>query len=69
MNKTRHTIVLTLVVVATVLLSACSTGSATIWVRDQLQANLSSSGDLRYRGDPTMETTTSSTGEVIQIDD
>jgi hypothetical protein len=44
-----------------------STGSATIWVRDQLQANLSSSGDLRYRGDPTVDATTSSTGEVIQI--
>jgi hypothetical protein len=46
-----------------------STGSATIWVRDQLQANLSSSGDLRYRGDPTVDATTSSTGEVIPIGD
>ena len=44
-----------------------STGSATIWVSDNLKANLSSSGDLRYRGNPTVEATTSSTGEVIQI--
>jgi hypothetical protein len=44
-----------------------STGSATIWVRDQLKAILRSSGDLRYRGDPTVDATTNSTGEVIQI--
>jgi hypothetical protein len=44
-----------------------STGSANIWVRDQLKANLSSSGDLRYRGNPLVDATTSSAGEVIQI--
>jgi hypothetical protein len=44
-----------------------STGSATIWVKDNLKANLSSTGDLRYRGDPTVDATTNSTGEVIQI--
>lgn len=44
-----------------------STGSATIWVSDNLKANLSSSGDLRYRGNPTVEATTSSTGDVIPI--
>jgi hypothetical protein len=44
-----------------------STGSATIWVRDQLKAILRRSGDLRYRGDPTVDATTNSTGEVIQI--
>lgn len=44
-----------------------STGSATIWVQDQLKANLSSTGDLRYRGNPTVDATTNSTGDVIQI--
>jgi hypothetical protein len=44
-----------------------STGSATIWVRDQLKANLSSTGDLRYRGNPTVDASTSSTGNVIPI--
>jgi hypothetical protein len=44
-----------------------STGSATIWVQDNLKANLSSSGDLRYRGNPTVDATTSSVGEVSQI--
>jgi hypothetical protein len=43
------------------------TGSATIWVRDVLKANMSSTGDLRYRGDPTVDATTSSMGDVIQI--
>ena len=44
-----------------------SNGSATIWVRDRLKANLSSSGDLRYRGNPTVDATTTSSGDVIQI--
>ena len=44
-----------------------SSGSATIWVRSQLKANLSSSGDLRYRGNPTVDATTDSSGGVIQI--
>jgi len=44
-----------------------SSGSATIWVLDFLKANLNSSGDLRYRGDPTVDATTNSSGEVIQI--
>ena len=44
-----------------------SSGSATIWVQDNLKANLSSSGDLRYRGNPTVDATTSSSGDVIQI--
>ncbi len=44
-----------------------SAGSATIWVLDNLKANLSSSGDLRYRGNPTVDATTSSAGDVIQI--
>lgn len=41
-----------------------SSGSATIWVHDSLKANLSSSGDLRYRGNPTVDATTTSSGEV-----
>jgi len=44
-----------------------SNGSATIWVQDHLKANLKSSGDLRYRGNPTVDATTSSSGDVIQI--
>ena len=44
-----------------------SAGSATIWVQEDLQANLSSSGDVRYRGNPTVDATTSSSGDVIQI--
>jgi hypothetical protein len=44
-----------------------SNGSATIWVHDYLRATLSSSGDLRYRGDPEVDATTSSSGDVIQI--
>ena len=36
-------------------------------VLEGLKANLSSSGDLRYRGNPTVEATTSSTGDVIPI--
>ena len=44
-----------------------SNGSATIWVQERLEASLSSSGDLRYRGDPSVDTNTSSSGDVIQI--
>jgi hypothetical protein len=44
-----------------------SSGSATIWVQDNLKANLSSSGDLRYRGNPTVDATTTSSGDVTQI--
>jgi hypothetical protein len=32
-----------------------------------LKANLGSSGDLRYRGIPTLDETTTSSGDVIQI--
>jgi hypothetical protein len=46
-----------------------SNGSATIWVKDYLKAILNSSGDLRYRGNPRMEVTTNSSGDVIQISD
>lgn len=44
-----------------------SSGSATIWVQDNLEANLNSSGDLRYRGDPTVKANTNSSGAVIRI--
>lgn len=44
-----------------------SNGSVTIWVQDYLRANLSSSGDLRYRGNPTVDATTTSSGNVTQI--
>jgi hypothetical protein len=44
-----------------------SSGSATIWVSDSLRAVLSSSGDLRYRGNPTVDANTSSSGDVVRI--
>jgi hypothetical protein len=46
-----------------------SSGSATIWVKNHLRAILKSSGDLRYRGNPTVDSTTDSSGDVIQISD
>lgn len=44
-----------------------SSGSATIWVSDHLRANLNSSGDVRYRGNPTVDATTNSSGNVVRI--
>ena len=44
-----------------------SSGSATIWVIDNLEVILNSSGDLRYRGNPTVNASTNSSGRVIQI--
>jgi hypothetical protein len=44
-----------------------SNGNATIWVRDRLKAVLNSSGNLRYRGDPSVDATTTSSGDVTRI--
>jgi len=44
-----------------------SSGNATIWVQDRLRADLSSSGNVNYRGNPTVDATTSSSGQVMQI--
>lgn len=44
-----------------------SNGSAAICVRDHLRAHLSSSGNLRYIGNPTVDVTTTSSGTVEQI--
>jgi hypothetical protein len=44
-----------------------SSGAATIRVSDDLRANLSSSGDLYYIGNPTVDATTTSSGDVVQI--
>lgn len=44
-----------------------SSGSATIRVRDHLQAHLSSSGDVRYVGSPTLDVKTTSSGDVERI--
>jgi hypothetical protein len=44
-------------------------GSATIQVRDYLSARLSSSGNVRYIGSPTLESTMTSSGDVVQIGD
>ena len=43
-----------------------SSGSATVRVRERLTAHLSSSGDVRYLGDPAVEETTTSSGRVIR---
>jgi len=44
-----------------------SAGTATIWVKDSLVANLQSSGDLHLRGNPKVDSTTNSSGRVKQI--
>jgi hypothetical protein len=44
-----------------------SSGSVTIRVSESLRAELTSSGDVRYLGNPTVNSRTSSSGEVIQI--
>lgn len=44
-----------------------SSGSATIRVRDHLQAHLSSSGGVRYVGSPTLDVRTTSSGDVERI--
>ena len=44
-----------------------SNGSATIQVRDHLKTHLSSSGDLRFIGNPTVDAMTSSSGDVVRI--
>jgi len=44
-----------------------SSGSATIRVRDRLRANLSSSGEVRYAGSPTVDVTATSSGNVVPI--
>jgi hypothetical protein len=46
-----------------------SSGSATIWVEDSLQANLSSSGNLLYRGTPAVDASSTSSGSVLHIAD
>jgi hypothetical protein len=44
-----------------------SNGSATIRVRDHLKAHLSSSGDLRFFGNPKVNAMTTSSGDVVRI--
>lgn len=44
-----------------------SSGSATIWVTNQLTADLGSSGNLRYYGTPQVTQKTSSSGKVIGL--
>jgi carbon monoxide dehydrogenase subunit G len=46
-----------------------SSGEATLRVAERLEARISSSGDVRYRGNPPRVTThTSSSGRVIKLD-
>ena len=44
-----------------------SAGPATVRAINYLKATLSSSGDLSYLGNPTVEATTSSSGKIIQV--
>ncbi len=44
-----------------------SSGNATIWVTEQLIANISSSGNVNYYGSPTTKVETSSSGGVISL--
>lgn len=46
-----------------------SSGNARIWVRDELDANISSSGNVYYRGDPRLNVRNNSSGEVIKTGD
>lgn len=46
-----------------------SSGSATVQVRDYLDAQLSSSGNLYYTGNPMVKAATTSSGDVKQIND
>lgn len=51
--------------VANVRLS--SSGQATVWVTDNLEANLSSSGNVNYYGRPEINETMSSSGKVVSL--
>lgn len=44
-----------------------SSGNATIWVTDQLVANVTSSGNVNYYGSPTTKVETSSSGGVLAL--
>jgi hypothetical protein len=46
-----------------------SSGSARIRVSERLTGRLSSSGNIRYIGDPQVDVSTSSSGRVIQVDE
>jgi hypothetical protein len=46
-----------------------SSGNARVYVTERLEANLSSSGDLFYRGNPMLKVDRSSSGEVQRIGD
>jgi hypothetical protein len=46
-----------------------STGSAIIWVKDTLTAELTNTGSLNYRGNPTVNMTSSFPGKVTKIGD
>ncbi|MEJ2108423.1 MAG: DUF2807 domain-containing protein [Acidobacteriota bacterium] len=50
---------------ATMMLN--SSGSAVIRVQSQLKAQLSSSGDLSYVGNPVVDASTNSSGELIRL--
>lgn len=46
-----------------------SSGTVTVWVTDELRGRLSSSGDLFYYGNPTVNVSQSSSGDVIHKGD
>lgn len=49
--------------------SITSSGTATIRVSDHLSGRLSSSGDIRYIGNPEVNVSTTSSGRTVQIND
>ncbi len=44
-------------------------GSATIWVTDYLNVEISGAGSVRYAGDPSVESSVSGLGDVEKLDD
>ena len=50
-------------------LTLSSSGSATVWVEQSLTASLSSSGNVRYAGDPVVDWNGSSSGTVRRLND
>ena len=51
------------------MMDLSSAGAATVLVNEGLEADISSVGNLYYRGDPELDVRTSSMGKVIRLDD
>ena len=51
------------------MVNLSSAGAATVLVNERLEADISSVGNLYYRGDPELDIHTSSMGKAIRLDD